>query len=62
MLFELNIEDHTIILNALHYYKKVDKRGLFRKYDDERIDQTRDLLVHQLVNGILTDEQKSECN
>ena len=50
MKFELSIEDHTIILNALHYYKKVDKRENFQQYDDERINQLRDSLVHQLVN------------
>ena len=50
MIFELSIEDHTIILNALHYYKKVEKRENFKQYDEERINQLRDLLVHQLVN------------
>ena len=50
MRFELSIEDHTIILNALHYYKKVDKRGNFQQYDDERINQLRDSLANQLVN------------
>ena len=50
MKFELSIEDHTIILNALHYYKKVKKRENFQQYDDERINELRDLLVHQLVN------------
>ena len=25
----LTMEDYTIILNALHYYKKVEKRGTF---------------------------------
>ena len=34
MQFELTIEDHTIILNALHYYKKVEKRGNFQQYDE----------------------------
>ena len=29
MNFELNMEDYTIILNALHYYKKVEKKGKF---------------------------------
>ena len=62
MIFELSIEDHTIILNALHYYKKVEKQGNFKQYDDERINELRDLLVHQLINGIITDEQKSECH
>ena len=50
MRFELSIEDHTIILNALHYYKKVDKRENFQQYDEERINQLRDSLAHQLVN------------
>ena len=50
MKFELSIEDHTIILNALHYYKKVDKRENFQQYDDKRINQLRDSLAHQLVN------------
>ena len=49
MNFDLTMEDHTIILNALHYYKKVEKRGNFRQYDDERINQLRDKLAHQLV-------------
>lgn len=52
MKFELSIEDHTIILNALHYYKKVDKRENFQQYDDERINQLRDSLCDQLVNQI----------
>ena len=25
MNFDLTMEDHTIILNALHYYKKIEK-------------------------------------
>ena len=49
MKFELTMEDHTIILNALHYYKKVEKRGNFQQYDDERINQLRDKLSHQLI-------------
>ena len=51
MRFELSLEDHTIILNALHYYKKVEKRGNFEQYDDERINQLRDSLVHQRVHA-----------
>ena len=50
MRFELSIEDHTIILNALHYYKKVEKRENFKQYDDERVNKLRDSLVEQLVN------------
>ena len=49
MRFELSIEDHMIILNALHYYKKVEKRGNFKKFDAERVNELRDSLVHQLV-------------
>jgi len=52
MRFELSIEDHTIIINALHYYKKVEKRGNFKQYDEERINQLRDSLVDQLINQI----------
>ena len=50
MNFKLDIEDFTIILNALHYYKKVEKRGNFQQYDDERINALRDTLAHQLTN------------
>ena len=49
MKFDLTMEDHTIILNALHYYKKVEKRGNFRQYDDERINELRDKISHQLI-------------
>ena len=49
MKFDLNLEDHTIIVNALHYYKKVEKKGNFQQYDDNRINQLRDKLAHQLV-------------
>ena len=49
MRFELTMEDFTIIQNALHYYKKVDKRENFQQYDVERIHELRDKLSHQLV-------------
>ncbi len=49
MKFELSMEDYTIIINALHYYKSVSKRGNFQEYDDERINKLRDLMAHQLV-------------
>ena len=49
MKFDLSMEDYTIIINALHYYKKVEKRGNFQQYDDVRINKLRDLLAHQLV-------------
>ena len=31
MNFDLTMEDYTIILNALHYYKKVEKIGNFQQ-------------------------------
>jgi hypothetical protein len=49
MNFELTLEDYTIILNALHYYKKVDKVGSFNQYDEKRINDLRDKLAKQLV-------------
>ena len=49
MNFELTLEDYTIILNALHYYKKVDKVGSFKQYDEKRINDLRDKLAKQLV-------------
>jgi hypothetical protein len=51
MNFELSMEDYTIILNALHYYKKADKRGNFVNFDDDRVNLLRDKLAHQLVWG-----------
>ena len=50
MKFDLSIEDFTIIQNALHYYKKVEKRGIFKQYDEERINQLRDNLSQQTFN------------
>lgn len=51
MRFELDMEDYTILINALHYYKKVEKRGNFRKYDEDRINRLRDNLANQLVQN-----------
>ena len=51
MNFELSMEDYTIILNSLHYYKKADKRGNFINFDDDRINKLRDKLAHQLIWG-----------
>ena len=48
MKFDLSIEDFTIIQNALHYYKKVEKRGNFQQYDADRINQLRDNLSAQM--------------
>ena len=49
MNFDLSIEDFTIVLNALHYYKKVEKRGNFQAYDDARINALRNRLSKQLT-------------
>lgn len=48
---QLSIEDYTILVNALHYYKKVDKRGNFRQYDDDRINELRDLMASQFMSA-----------
>ena len=49
MNIDIDITDYTIILNALHYYKKVEKRGNFKQYDEERINQLRDKIAKQIV-------------
>jgi hypothetical protein len=49
MKIDIDIEDYTIILNSLHYYKKVEKRGNFQQYDEERINALRDKIAQQLV-------------
>ena len=47
--FALSMEDFTIIQNALHYYKKVEKRGNFQQYDVKRINELRDKLAKQIM-------------
>ena len=47
--FKVSIEDYTIILNALHYYKKVEKRPNFSHFDESRIDKLRDKMAYQLI-------------
>ena len=49
MKFDLTMEDYTILLTALHYYKKVEKRDNFKQYDEKRINELRDKMAHQLV-------------
>ena len=49
MKIDITIEDYGIIINALHYYKKIEKKGNFQHYDDERINSLRDKLAHQMV-------------
>ena len=51
MNFNLDLEDFTIILNALHYYKKVEKRENFKQYDEVRINSLRDKLAQQLMEN-----------
>ena len=53
MDFNLDIEDYTIIVNALHYYKKVEKRVNFRQYDSARINALRDKLAEQMSPGTI---------
>ena len=50
MKFDLNIDDFTIITNALHYYKKVEKRGNFANYNEMRINAVRDKMAQQFVH------------
>ena len=48
MQFDLSFEDFTIIQNALHYYKHVEKRGNFKQYDVKRCEELRDKLSRQM--------------
>jgi len=57
MNFELDMEDYTIILNALHYYKKVEKKGNFRQYNDEKVNALRDKLAKQTVQSKFSFEE-----
>ena len=62
MNFDLTMEDYTIILNALHYYKKVEKRENYSQYDEQRINKLRDKLAYQLIpshNSNPDDESRS---
>ena len=48
MKFELGVEDYTIICNALHYYKKVEKQGCFSHFTEDKINNLRDRLSYQM--------------
>lgn len=50
--FQLTLDDYTIILNALHYYKKVEKRDNFQQYDEDRINKLRDKMAYQLIPSV----------
>ena len=56
MNFDLTMEDYTIILNALHYYKKVEKRGNFQQYDDQKINALRDKMAKQICPSRIKDK------
>lgn len=46
--FDLSMDDYIIIQNALHYYKKIEKRGHFKRFDVEMIENLRDKLSQQM--------------
>ncbi len=50
MNFELSMEDYTILINAVHYYKKVEKKGNFQQYDEKKINSLRDKMAKQITN------------
>lgn len=47
MKFDLTVQDFTIIQNALHYYKAIEKRGNFQNYNEAVINTLRDKLARQ---------------
>jgi hypothetical protein len=52
-----------LILNALHYYKKVEKVGAFQKYDEKAINNLRDKMSKQLIPSEFSfDEYNSILN
>lgn len=48
---QLSVEDYTILINALHYYKKANKRGNFKQYDEDRINALRDQMADQFMSA-----------
>ena len=57
MNIHMTMDDFTMILNALHYYKKVDKKGNFKMYTEEKVNDLRDRLSEQLCGNVLNDQQ-----
>jgi hypothetical protein len=57
MNINISIEDFTIILNALHYYKKVEKQGKFKEFTDQKINDLRDRLSNDLCGNVLEGQQ-----
>lgn len=52
--FQLTMEDYTIILNALHYYKNVEKKGNFQQYDERKINKLRDKMAYQMIPSVFS--------
>ena len=48
MKVDISMDDFTMILNALHYYKKVDKRGNTNMSIEEKINNLRDRLSNYI--------------
>ena len=46
--FKLSLTDFTIILNALHYYKKIEKQPNFAHFTDDMINDLRNRMCRQL--------------
>lgn len=59
-IYFLNVDDTTMIINALHYYKKVEKKGNFAKYDTNKINYLRDKINKQFMQQKKY-EEKNEC-
>ena len=59
-IYSLNVDDTTMIINALHYYKKIEKKGNFAKYDNNKINQLRDKINKQFMQQKIY-EEKYEC-
>ena len=57
MKVDISMDDFTMILNALHYYKKVDKRGNFKMYTEEKINDLRDRLSKNLCGDVIAGKQ-----
>ena len=55
MKFELTLEDYTILINSLHYYKKVEKQGNFAQFTDEVVNDLRDRLAKQVCPSPYSD-------
>ena len=57
MKVDISIDDFTMIINALHYYKKVDKKGNFKTYTKNKINNLRDRLSKEFCGNVFTGEQ-----